>query len=335
MKTEIDKERLRDAHQVFCKTFNVQMTYDKFYYKHYCNPEVDMNVATFVRYENGIPCGTNSFMSGTLYINESAVPVTYSCDTAVLPEFRGRGIFTSVVQEAIQACKNGRPALICAAPNSNSYRGFQKLGFTELFKLQSWSAILHPVHLGLRKKLRWKHCYQEFREEQFFDRNGNCWESFEECPFTDEEIQTLNERSGICLGRSRAFYQWKVDQNSDHNFLYWKVTKDHEMVGFFLLKRETHGSCCLCDWWINRDAGRLLKTLRKHSKKYADVLNVLAINPESKVAIYLKKGGFFCRIKQDLPFMIYNTGADAEVWQQLNELQEWQIYQIDFDTILN
>ncbi len=320
---------------MFSNTFKTLMSYEKFYYKHHSNPQFDKNTTTFVHYADEVPCGTNSFMSGILYCNQNTVPVTYSCDTAVLPSYQGNGIFTAIIKRAINVCEAGRPAVICAAPNDNSYHGFKKLGFTELVQLEAWSAILHPFRFGLKKFLRWELPCKPFCVEHFVDKYGNLWNTSKHCPLTDEEITFLNERPGIHLSRSQAFYQWKVENNQGLDFLYIKVTKEEKIVAFFLLKRNDSGTCQLCDWWVNADHDKLLNLLRQYCKKYTDILHIQTINPLSGINIFLSRSGFFRRAEYHQPFLLYNTGANPQLWNELNQAEKWQMYEIDFDTILN
>lgn len=122
----MDEKLLHDAHAIFCEVFHSDMPYETFRHKHMGNPDIDLNIATLVDYRDGIPAGTNSFMSYILLEGGRALPVTHSCDTAVRPAFRGQRIFSLLVQRAISICRGTPNVLIYATPNQNSYPGFTR-----------------------------------------------------------------------------------------------------------------------------------------------------------------------------------------------------------------
>ena len=329
----MNEQQMRDSYTVFCGTNHTEMSYEQYCYKHLKNPELDADIAVFVHYEEGIPCGTKAFMSGTLYCDDISLPVTYSCDVAVLPDYQGRGIFSRILKEATDRCIEGRPLLIYATPNRNSYPGFKK-SFTELGQLESWSVPLHPIRLGMRKLLHRTHAYSPFEKENFIDGEGNEWQVSLTCPFAAEELCAVNQRPGVHLGRTAAFYRWKVDQNERSKFLYYKVTYQKRLTAFFILQRR-EGELTLCDWVLPESGGDiLLKVLAKHARAYWDILTVPMLNPKDPAYNCFKAAGWRLR-KGKNPFLLYPTGVNPELWVRLCDLSGWHTCYMDFDTIMN
>ena len=91
-----DESKLHDAYAVFKEVFQSDMSYETFVHKHVENPEYMGELANLVYYENGLAKGTNSFMGQMFLYGQEEIFALQSCDTAVLPETRGKGVFSSL-----------------------------------------------------------------------------------------------------------------------------------------------------------------------------------------------------------------------------------------------
>jgi len=329
---------LHDAHSIFCEVFQTQMPYETFRHKHMDNPYLDPELAVLVDYQDDIPAGTNSFTRYSLLNNSQCMLVIHSCDTAVKSAYRGRHIFSLLIQQAISACQKNETSLVLAAPNQNSYPGFQKLGFHEVGKLDTYAAVVRPVHLLLRKILHHAPSLPPFQEETFSSPEGE-WTLSLRCPFTEGDFAKMNARPGIHLQRSLAFYQWKVDYLPEGKAAYLCAWKKGRLQAFFILRRHSGGSCTVCDWLLPEDkelAKRLLKKAVRLLRPYCDLLNISMVSPEGEEAVQLTSGGFSPKKGWRQPFMIYPTAdIDEEARTQLQDLRNWTLRYIDGDTILN
>lgn len=336
----MDEQLLQVAHEVFCEVFQCDMPYETFRHKHLDNPNIDRSVVTLVDYTNSVPCGTNSFMGDILLVGQQALPVVQSCDTAVQPAFRGRHIFSKLIQQAIKTCQNRQAFLIYGFPNQNSYPGFVKLNFHELGKLDTYAAITRPAHLLCRKLLRKASALPLFQAASFTDSGGHAWQISLHCPFTEQDIAVINDRPGIHLQRSRAFFQWKIDYLPEGETAYLFTRQNNKLLAYFVLRRHSGGTCEVCDWMVPEEqelSVQILKTVIRFLRPCCDVITVPMINPTGAEPSLLSSGGFFRKKDPPQPFLIYPT-SDAlteDELTQLKDLTNWTLRSIDGDTILN
>lgn len=332
----MDEKTLRDAHAVFCEVFHSDMSYEAFRHKHLDNPNIDRQTVTLVDYQEGTPAGTNSFTGYLLLDGGHELPVLHSCDTAVRSVFRGRRIFSLMIERAISICRETPNTLIYATPNQNSYHGFAKLGFHELGKLDRYDAVLRPVHLLLRKALRRAPALPPFRASAF---PGGEWTLSLRCPFTEADIALMNSRPGVRLRRSLEFYRWKLDWLPEGEGAYLCARKGGRLEAFLALRRESDGSCRVCDWMLPEDpeaSGRLLREARRLLRPHCELLKVSMVNPTGEEPARLKSGGFFRRNAWPQPFLIYPTAElEEETLSRLKDLRNWSLRYIDGDTVFN
>ena len=323
----MDEKLLHDAHDIFCEVFHSKISYETFRHKHLDNPDIDAGVATLVDYQDGVPAGTNSFMGYTLLDGPRA-----------LPAFRGRRIFLLLVQRAISVCQETPNVLIYATPNENSYPGFTKLGFLELGRLETYCAVLRPVHLARRKFLRRTAPLSAFRPASFSSREGE-WALSLRCPFTEDDLALINARPGVHLRRSLDFYRWKVDYLPEERTAYLCLRRNGRLTAFLVLLRHSNGSCEVCDWMLPdspAESGPILRRARRRLRPFCDLLSVSMVNPAGNEPSLLASGGFVRKKAWPQPFMIYPTAElDAETLSRLKHFRSWTLRYIDTDTILH
>lgn len=333
----MDEYTLHDAHAIFCEVFHSDMSYEAFRHKHVDNPNCDQEIMTLVDYQKGNPAGTNSFMGCVILIDgEQMIYSLQSCDTAVIPSFRGRHIFSHLIQRAMDVCQERNNTFLFGFPNPNSYPGFLKLGFIELGKLDFYVRILHPFHILTRKFFHYVPALPPFKPCAQTDGN---WSLSLRCPFTEEDLALINRRPGVHLQRSLKFYQWKMDWLPKGEVAYLCARKNGRLEAFLILKRCSDGTCMVCDWMLpeNLETSRqLLKKACLILRPYCNMLAVHMVNPTGKESTQLKSGGFFRRNAPPAPFLIYPTaGLGEEVLARLKDLRNWSIRYIDVDTVLN
>lgn len=274
---------------------------------------------------------------GCVMLNDGqAVSFLQSCDTAVKPIFQGRHIFTSLIQKAMFVCQKRQNTVLFGFPNSNSYLGFIKLGFYELGKLDRYDSVLRPVHLLLRKVLHRAPALPLFQESAF---PGGEWTLSLRCPFTEEDIALMNSHPGVHLRRSLEFYRWKLDWLPEGEGAYLCARKNGRLEAFLVFRRESDGSCWVCDWMLPEDpeaSGRLLREVCRFLRPYCDLLKVSMVNPTGTEPDRLKNGSFFRRSTAPQPFLIYLTAElGEETISQIKDLRNWSLRYIDGDTVFN
>src|SRR5690606_2110242 len=76
--------------------------------------------------------GCNFFMIYSLMINGKPIKALRSCESAVMPRGRRKGIFSKLISMAHEKVDNYEYSLIFGTPNENSVNGFLKMGWKEI-----------------------------------------------------------------------------------------------------------------------------------------------------------------------------------------------------------
>jgi hypothetical protein len=104
------------------------LTSEWFKWKHESSP-FGSSLAWLAKDEQGI-VGCNFFMKYELLCSGEKQIALRSCESAVLPRGRRKGIFSKLVTQAHALVDSERVWALIGTPNSNSIQGFQKLGWT-------------------------------------------------------------------------------------------------------------------------------------------------------------------------------------------------------------
>lgn len=332
----MDEKTLRDAHAVFCEVFHSDMSFEAFRHKHVDNPERDPDYYILCDYDKDTPRGETAFLRYVVSCFGAKIYAVHPCDVAVSPKYRGQHIFSNIQLRGIERCRQRNIAFLFATPNQNSYPGYCKLGFYELGRLDRYDAVLRPVHLLLRKALRRAPALPPFRASAF---PGGEWTLSLRCPFTEADIALMNSRPGVRLRRSLEFYRWKLDWLPEGEGAYLCARKGGRLEAFLALRRESDGSCRVCDWMLPEDpeaSGRLLREARRLLRPHCELLKVSMVNPTGEEPARLKSGGFFRRNAWPQPFLIYPTAElEEETLSRLKDLRNWSLRYIDGDTVFN
>ena len=99
----LDRNTLPDQLGVYRAAFNATKGYEEnnavWIKKHYENPLGDSLV--FGAYYEGKLVGMNAYMPVEYQYQGAIIPMLQSCESGVLPEFQGKGIWSKVVRYAI------------------------------------------------------------------------------------------------------------------------------------------------------------------------------------------------------------------------------------------
>ncbi len=336
----MDEQRLQDAYSILREVFQSyrHISYETFRHKHLDNPDIDPDIYILNDYEAGTIQGTTAFMRYPLSVDGRTLFVDHPCDVAVSPACRGRHIFTRIQLQGIEHCRDSDISMLFATPNENSYPGYTKLGFLELGRLETYCAVLRPVHLARRKFLRRTAPLSAFRPASFSSREGE-WALSLRCPFTEDDLALINARPGVHLRRSLDFYRWKVDYLPEERTAYLCLRRNGRLTAFLVLLRHSNGSCEVCDWMLPdspAESGPILRRARRRLRPFCDLLSVSMVNPAGNEPSLLASGGFVRKKAWPQPFMIYPTAElDAETLSRLKHFRSWTLRYIDTDTILH
>lgn len=147
----ITKKAIKDFIKVQNEVFNADFNENKFYKKYIKNiygPSIIV-----LAYKGGICVGARAFWRNDINDLKAYQP----CDTAVLSEYRGHGIFREMTCEALKIIDGD--TLIYNFPNDNSYPGYLKMGWKlynkKKYKLYNPFKDYNLVDKIEKKYLKW------------------------------------------------------------------------------------------------------------------------------------------------------------------------------------
>ena len=110
-----------------------------FIWKHFKNPFGISKI--ILAKENNAIVGVRAFMKWEFKNEVEQVRAVRAVDTATLPEHQGKGIFSKLTMQAVEACGKEGYQLVFNSPNPISLRGYLKLGWFSIGKLPIFLTI--------------------------------------------------------------------------------------------------------------------------------------------------------------------------------------------------
>lgn len=120
-------------------------------WKHVANPFGASPV--LVAEEKGVICGVRVFLRWEFRQGEKLVKACRAVDTAIHPDYQGKGLFKTLTLSLIEELKEEGVELIYNTPNSQSTPGYLKMGW------EKWGKLPLKMHfnLSLRKSKNQSH----------------------------------------------------------------------------------------------------------------------------------------------------------------------------------
>lgn len=133
---------------LFNSVFGRHSTRDTWEYKHYKNPFQPSGI--FGAFDGDRLVGMNAFMPMQYTDGNRVYNIVQSCESAVDPEYRRRGIFSGIILTAEKFYMMEGFDYFIGFPNpENSYGGFLKIGWTTEGNIARLSKLLNPVHAAI------------------------------------------------------------------------------------------------------------------------------------------------------------------------------------------
>lgn len=185
------------------------------------NPYLD-HVPMVVAEADGAVVGVRPFLALPMAVGSETVLGLLTVDTMVHPDHRGRGLFTTMTERALDRYTDREPAFVFNQPNAASRPGYRRLGFRELdasttyYRVQRPSAFferranLPNVPPLARLADRVAAGYRRLR-------SGEAWETAgvtvrRHAGVATDELAGLARRAspaGITARRDERFYDWR------------------------------------------------------------------------------------------------------------------------------
>lgn len=335
--TSKSNDDIIQAFEVFNNVFG-NISNEQFVNKHYNNPE-RLNKAIYYMKENGKMIGINGFMGCVLHKKNITIRTAQSCDTAVLDEYRGKGIFTKIVSAAENGLKEEGVQVLIGLPNDNSYYGFKKMGWKDLEETRT--VVLRLDIMNARGK--------KGRFFDWIDRIWNMCKLFliyknmlasykvkidEKFPFDEEEISSINVHDEFTFYRNQNYYRWRLDKK---NVKYLRVYENNKLVGYIIFRKADDGIkriVEIIDWWMisYEKKSILARMIYEVHKIYKGYILFPFLNSEGKELKILQQLGFIIN-KKDKHRIIYKI-LDENLGTDIMH-KKLQIRLLDVDTFVN
>lgn len=329
------EKKIDYAVEIFNAVYEGNIEREQMLYKHFLNPFKVKEPIQFYE-ENGVISGMNAFM-GTYFKEKGNMHfLLQSCDTAVLPEFRGKGIFTKLINEREK--NDSEAEFIFGLPNENSFPGFIKMGWKEIAKFTVFIKIINPGSflLGNERKIGrmldkiWSFIFSKIRlkEDEYCQVNENV-------VLNDEEIQCINEEIENGFLRNNEFYRWKTNQPSK-KFKVIRLKSQESLSGLVIYhtKRLRGRKCVVIDDWFAKgnkeDKKRKLRNMINFIRQDGSLMEIPFVNVSSDDFWIWKKLKFV-----QIPFYKRSSLVVSPRGKENEFLGTCSFKNIDTDTILN
>ena len=318
---QLDRNTLSDQLTVYRAAFNPSKGYEEnkamWVKKHYENPMGDSLV--FGAYCDGKLAGMNSYMPVEYACQGQVIPLLQSCESGVMPEFQGKGIWSKVVRYAIDfILKETKYQAVIGFPNYvNSYPGFKKMGWETLYEMENY-VMVNSSKVFAESVFKNRKIFRILGRLGFLQRigivlNGCCKSKYKVDECAEEDLIWEDKPDVLSVTHTKALLDWKKAYKGIKAIAIKKGNKIQatciyslsDYDGSRIVKLE---KCC-----VSRDSSITLKVATALSCRYllkhhpdAAFVRVWAM-PNSEWAKALK-GLFFVKSSHPNPFIIKQDG---------------------------
>lgn len=142
-----EKEYTDELILLFNSVFGTNATNKTWNYKHYLNPLSPSGI--FGAFDGNKLVGMNAFMPMLYSCDNKEYKVVQSCESAVNPKYRRRGIFSGIITIAEKYYFDNGYDYFIGFPNvENSYGGFLKIGWRTEGQVVRGIKVLNPLKAG-------------------------------------------------------------------------------------------------------------------------------------------------------------------------------------------
>jgi len=180
--------------------------------------------------------GIETIIPMNLWIDKKLIKAALSCNSAVHPDFRNKGIFGMLVDEIQNQAKKEKFSCIYGVPNRNSHHAFVNRGFSEIGKLKIYGkplkiskyfgnqSILKPLDYLIKK-----------------GKDQTKFESFKE-DFDSRYDDLFNKKitiNGIITTKNKDFLNWRYKQHPTREYETFSFHEKNELLSYVILRKTT------------------------------------------------------------------------------------------------
>lgn len=337
-----DINEFKESFKVFTRVFRKSMTWERFCYKHIKNPNLLNTYFYQIKDENSV-IGTNCFNGVRGICGKEHVLIAQSCDTAVVPEARGKGVFIQMISEAEEKLCQENVDVMIGFPNNNSYHGFIKMGWKHIGNYIPWVNVHKPIDVLLDKVLHVKKHYVTEGKVVLHDNvisAGISDGSIEKtCPFSDSDYLVINRNGNLKIERTTDYYKWKCDNNQQ---CYYYVLRGNRKLFYTIFYINEKGRIFVVDYFSSDHEERFkMLCLRQFISDVKDMGNTFVftmVKESSMEERILKHCGFERGDKKPFGFpvarmIVHNLKQDISI--ETMTFDKWDISPLDVDTMIS
>lgn len=329
---------------LFNKVFDQEANEQSWKRKHYDNPLHNGKYYLMCAYDGDKLVGINGFGLINYNYNGMKFRAVESCDTAVDPDYRGRGVFIHMIEKAEAIFKEMGFDFIVGFPNDNSYYGFMKLGWIEMARTKKMLFICDAHKAFLKITGRYIPKFLNIISKAWLNVHGfvfrNNFSVEERMIESKDDYYNLAGNKDIHIDMSDDFFTWKL--SSGHKLLEIKKN-DTSIIKILICSYRENSSFKRGNVLIihreTTDYKLLWKALnfalREIEKNY-DMINVWESGDEL-IDKALKRAGFFSdfRHKNGDAFIVKILTNNPQKIKILTNKQNWSPKFIETDYVLD
>ncbi|MBT9164154.1 MAG: hypothetical protein DDT22_00072 [candidate division WS2 bacterium] len=178
-----------------------------------------------------------------------------SVDSMVHPDFRGRGIFNSLIARSMEECSNSTCPIIFGFPNRSSYKIYTKFGwlsgssFHRFIKILNWQDVFESRITT--KYLKWavnlaglavNATTSRFSEKKKI-KGLEVQEELEPLKIFEDIWLEYCELSGkpLAINKSLEYLNWRYKNKPGSNCIFLTLKYKVSTIGFGVIKKDTNG----------------------------------------------------------------------------------------------
>lgn len=242
---EDDYEEYKILYETVYKTALNERRFDN---SHYNNPNYSGRALIFLACNpDGKIIGANSFYPERVRFEGREYDVAQSGDSIVLEEYRGLGVFLSLLNESALVLATEGYALAFGFAGPSSYPGFRKAGYTDLEEIRSYMKILN-YSLFLSRRFQHRHVARTLGKAIDLYFRYRYRGSSLECAdypitgFHDEIADFSSPVTGRAhLVKDNNYFQWKYRPVDDFSYRAVTIYKRKRPIAKFIVREASTG----------------------------------------------------------------------------------------------
>jgi GNAT superfamily N-acetyltransferase len=227
--------------------YSVPMSKSEFKWKYFENPAGEAKVWFAKDKTSGLVCGSWSLFPWYMTIGGEEVLCAQAGDLMVLPEFRKKGLFRSMVKTSIGSLRSSNIRALIAFPETvgQSYEGFVKFAWKNPTFLRTHKRLLRMTHFTkdisrtLSDKIL-KPITLLYNINHIIRSKVHRNIRFEKIDLFDEKYDELfNEHFGApkaFVSRRSRYLNWKFIKHPKNNYVAYCLSKLDKILGYIILQ---------------------------------------------------------------------------------------------------